>query len=75
MGQLCLRYRGTSLDPHMKDGVWKALTLHKDEQNLALTVLFVPSSLDSAPPYRGTSLLRTPPPVGPYSSLMLRALW
>ena len=25
--------------------------------------------------YRGTSLIRTPPPVGPYSSPMLRDLW
>jgi len=25
--------------------------------------------------YRGTSLIRNCPPLGPYSSLMLRALW
>ena len=26
-------------------------------------------------PYRGTSLISTPPPLGPYSSPMLRDLW
>ena len=30
-----------------------------------------PVSID----YRGTSLIRTPPPVGPYSSPMPRDLW
>ena len=25
--------------------------------------------------YRGTSLIRTPPPLGPYDTLMPRALW
>ena len=51
-------------------------------QNLALTVLSVPSSLNSAMwgrlagvRYRGTSLRRNRAPPGPCSSSMPRALW
>jgi len=53
--------------------------------NLALTGLFVPSSLDSGlqrgttrlerPSYRGTSLIRNSAPLRPYSWNMPRPLW
>ena len=53
---------------------------------LVLTVLFVPSSLESGPKeysketeagtlYRGTSLIRNSARLGPYSRTMPTALW
>jgi len=47
------------------------------ERNVVGTVLDSPTSKEAADEkaYRGTSLIRNAPPIGPYSMPMPRALW